>query len=299
MAWFDSQCYACGKMECDDTCPRVINNRGGNAPERAREANRQLPPGQRGEGRILQAKRAAARAVAYCRFSPRPGANECESCDAQIELAREWCTRCGATLAAADIFRDDDASGGDFERPGLWDAIEALGRGDVLVVEKADRLARSLYLDEWIRSEVAERGARIVAIRTPTDDTPEGVLLRQILAAFSEYRRKADALLTQARSRRHQASGRRMSANLPYGWAIDPDGPKVVNRADGLARPARMIPCEAERAIIAKILDLSAKGLGSQRIKRVLEGAGIPFRGRETWARKTITSILRREQGAP
>lgn len=247
---------------------------------------------------ILQARKAAARAVAYCRFSPRPGANECESCDAQIELAREWCSRNSATLAEADIFRDDDASGGDFERPGLWDAIEALGRGDVLLVEKSDRLARSLYLDEWIRSEVAERGARIVAIRTPTDDTPEGVLLRQILAAFSEYRRKADALLTQARSRRHQASGRRMSAQLPFGWKTDPDGPKVVNRADGLARPARMIPCEEERAVIARILNLASEGLGAQRIKRVLEGAGIPFRGRETWNRKTLESILRREQHA-
>jgi hypothetical protein len=41
------------------------------------------------------------RAILYARFSPRPGANECESCDAQLELGRKYCWKKGWTVVGA------------------------------------------------------------------------------------------------------------------------------------------------------------------------------------------------------
>ena len=78
-------------------------------------------------------------AILYCRYSPRPGANECQSNEKQEERCRAYCQNRGYQIVA--VHADEAVTGGVFERPGLAAAIERLGGIEddrVLVVDSVD-----------------------------------------------------------------------------------------------------------------------------------------------------------------
>src|SRR3954470_14379703 len=89
----------------------------------------------------------------------------------------------------ATIHREH-GSGGDRARPELKRAIERCGRGDVLVVVRIDRLARSLsHLLEIIETLDARR-AGFRSLGDPIDTTsPQGRFTLQILGAVAEFER--------------------------------------------------------------------------------------------------------------
>lgn len=224
------------------------------------------------------------RAIIYARFSPRRNAGECESIETQLDLCRDYCKRKG--YAEAAVFEDRALSGGEEDRPGLWNALEALKRGDILIAYKLDRLARDVYLAELIQREADKRGATVEAVEGGVNgDTPEQRMIRQVLQAFAEYERKVIAARTRAAMLRHQASGRRMSAQTPYGWTVDPQN------------PARMIQEPGEQTVIGRIVRLHQDGLGLRQIARELDETGIPART-GAWYHTTIKGILDRAEVA-
>jgi DNA invertase Pin-like site-specific DNA recombinase len=91
-------------------------------------------------------------------------------------------------VAPERIYVDHGLTGTNRTRPGLREAIAACRGGDVLVVAKLDRLARSL---PDARDVVAELTARDVAlslggsVHDPTD--PVGRLLFNVLAMVAEF----------------------------------------------------------------------------------------------------------------
>ncbi len=151
------------------------------------------------------------KAVIYARFSPRRNGDTCESNDTQIELCQAYCEK--QDHPVAHVFQDRALSGDNEDRPGLWDAVESLSKGDVLVVYKLDRLARSVYLSHIIERAVEKKGCKIIsAVGEGTwGDTPEDQLIRNILRAIAEFERKANNARTKAAMLRHQRTGRRMS----------------------------------------------------------------------------------------
>lgn len=226
-------------------------------------------------------------ALIYCRYSPRPTQRAGKVVDTESNAHQE--AECRAHCARKDwevagVFCDDSKSGKDdlTKRPALADAIAALRPGMVLVTYKGDRLARDTILEEVIRDKVARKRAKVETVICPTDETPEGVLIRKIMSAFAEYRRVSDGLLTSRRSRMHQASGRKMSGIAPFGYADDPKD------------ATRIIPNPTEQAICARVCELAAKGLKSMRIKRTLEADKVMCRGKSEWNRRTIQRIITR-----
>lgn len=232
--------------------------------------------------------------ILYARFSPRPNAAACESNLAQLESMREELTRRGGRVIAGE-YEDADRSGDDDTREGLWDAVAACKRGYEFWIDDPERLARDLILGEVIREKIRERGATVVSVKKAQPATLEGELARKILAVVAEYRKKADAVLTSSRMLRHQATGRRVCdpARLPYGWALDVDGPTKILQ-DGRVLPSRMVPCPDEQAIIERILDCTRQGKKPPTIKKLLESEGILCRGKPTWNRTLIAAIIER-----
>jgi len=220
-------------------------------------------------------------AIIYTRFSPRRNADNCESCETQADLCTAYCIQHGYHVTGT--YEDRGRSGDEEDRPGLWAAIDALPRGGVLVAYKPDRLARSVYLSECIRRAVERRRGRVETVSGGTNgETDEEVLMRQILQAFAEYEKKVIAARTRAAMRRHQAAGRRMSSNPPYGHAIDPhDATRLVEDPD-------------EQDTIARILRLAADGHGPGTIARMFNQSGIRARG-AAWNHKTVGRIIERE----
>jgi len=223
------------------------------------------------------------RAVIYCRFSPRRNEGECESIEVQRDLCRGYCRR--RRWPVEGEHEDRALSGAEEDRPGLWAAVEQLRKGWVLLVYKRDRLARDVYLSEYILREVAKRGARVESVVAEGNgDGPEAVLVRQVLAAFAEYERKAIAARTRAAMLRHQKAGRRMSCKPPYGWKVDP------------ADPRRLVEDPMEQIALGWIREMKEEGLGLRQIASALSGSGVRPRG-SRWHHGTVKTILARLEG--
>ena len=95
------------------------------------------------------------KAICYGRFRPRPRADECDSIEAQLEACRKYCMpKCYEIVGEFD---DQEISGKEEDRVGLWNAIDTLGTGYVLVAHKHDRLARDVYISEHVRRAVRKR----------------------------------------------------------------------------------------------------------------------------------------------
>lgn len=218
------------------------------------------------------------RAIIYTRFSPRANADKSESCEVQRDYCEKYAAKNGMEVAA--VFDDPDVSGADEFREKLWQAIEALQKGDVLLVYKRDRLARNVYLSEQINRAVEKKGATIEAVTGDVKgDSAEVIMIRQVLAAIAEYERKMIASRTRHAMRFHMANGRRMGAECPYGWSPDPDDAK------------RMVPNFAEREVVELIQSLHRAGMAYNSITTQLnrERASLARHGR--WNTKTVRKL--------
>ena len=217
-------------------------------------------------------------AIIYTRFSPRRNAEESESCEVQRGYCERYAAQHGMEIAAC--FDDPDVSGADEFREKLWQAIEALPKGGVLLVYKRDRLARNVYLSEQINRAVERRGATIEAVTGDVKgDSAETVMIRQVLAAIAEYERKMIASRTRHAMRFHMANGRRMGSECPYGWQPDPADPK------------RMLPCQRERDVIDEILAKRREGMAYHAIMTWLNKERRDLARHGAWNAKTVRKI--------
>lgn len=218
------------------------------------------------------------RALVYTRFSPRPNAATCESCEVQRAYCEQYAAQKG--LEIVRYFDDPDRSGSDEFREVLWAAIDALKKGDVLLVYKRDRLARNVYLSEQINRCVAKKGATISAVSGDVEgDTPEAVMIRQVLAVIGEYERKLIAMRTRAAMLHYMREGRKMGGRLPYGKRLDPND------------PARMIDDAEECAVIARIVALRK---GGAKLREIV--AALPPETARTgrWHYEQVRRVLKR-----
>lgn len=170
-------------------------------------------------------------AIIYTRFSPRPNAKECDSCEKQQERCRIYCGQKGYEVR--QCFHDENISGGDLNRPGLSFAIRCLLPGDILVVDSSNRLARDMLVNLTIRHQVEEAGATIeFADGTPPATTPEGWLFQNILAAFAAYERDRIKLNTKRGIARNRALGKKINGRIPTGMKEDPENPGMLVKCD-------------------------------------------------------------------
>ncbi len=216
-------------------------------------------------------------AIIYTRFSPRPNAAECDSCEKQEERCRKYSWDRGYSVSG--WLSDEAISGGFLFRPGLQAAIKQLEPGFVLVVDSSDRLARDMLVNLTIRQQVADAGATIeFADGSPCEDTPEGKLFQNILAAFSAYERDRIRLRTKNGLARKRKNGERTTSKIPIGWKLDPDDPK------------RLVKYYGEINAIRRMFDLKTQGWTSGEITERLHGN---CRGKP-WSARTVRKMLKK-----
>ena len=96
------------------------------------------------------------------------------------------------------IYTDHGLTGTNRKRPGLEQALAAVRKGDILVVTKLDRLARSVPDVRVISDQLEAKGVRLAlgtAIYDPSD--PMGKMFFNIVATFAEF--EADLLKMRTR----------------------------------------------------------------------------------------------------
>ena len=135
-------------------------------------------------------------AFAYLRVSGK-GQVEGDGFTRQIE-AIPLPTPKAHNVRLAKIYREEGVSGTkDLEnRPALGELLDALHCEGVklVLVEKLDRLARDLMVQESILHDISRKGFQLVSVAEPDlcSDDPSRKLMRQIMGAFSECRKDHD-----------------------------------------------------------------------------------------------------------
>lgn len=205
-----------------------------------------------------------------------------------ITRQREAVTRYARTsrIEVVSECRDDGVSGTrELEnRPGLaavLDLIESCA-ATIVLVERADRLARDLMVNEIILERFRSAGATVLTAEgqeLTADDDPTRKLIRQVLGAVSEYDKTVTVLkLRAARERIRRRSGR-CEGRKPYG-ALRGES-DVLNQMRQLRRKR---PGQDRRSF-ASIAD-------------ELNNRGVPTRTGNPWQARTVYyGILTRATG--
>jgi DNA invertase Pin-like site-specific DNA recombinase len=113
------------------------------------------------------------------------------------------------SVAPERIYVDHGLTGTNRARPGLREAMAACRGGDVLVVTKLDRLARSLPDARDIVAELTAREVKLSlggSVHDPTD--PVGRLLFNVLAMVAEFESDLIKMRTRVGMKVARAKGR-------------------------------------------------------------------------------------------
>jgi DNA invertase Pin-like site-specific DNA recombinase len=184
-------------------------------------------------------------------------------------------------LAVAETFTDRGVSGGLAleQRPALLAAINALNRGDALIVAKRDRLGRDVLNVAMIERLAERKGARIVSAAGEGTDTnePTSRLMRQIVDCFAEYERAIIRARTRAALAVKKSRGERVGG-IPYGFQLASDRRTLE-------------PQPQEQRALAIVRTLRAAGLTYRAVAEELNRQGFRSRSGGPWVRQAVHSL--------
>lgn len=145
---------------------------------------------------------------------------------------------------------EEKASGAKEDRPELARALDHTRKGDVLVVWKLDRLARSLKQLVLVLEDLGKRGVGFRCLAPAIDTTTaEGRLLYSITGAFAEFEREIIRQRTRAGLKAALARGRKGGR------------PKALNDAAKTKARAMLRDPEISVSAVAEVLGVSRSTL--------------------------------------
>lgn len=224
---------------------------------------------------------ATRQAVSYIRVSGR-GQADGDGPERQRHAIARFAQ--ASKLSIAHEFADLGVSGAKelAHRPGLAQLLDRLESNGIrtVVVERADRLARDLMVQEVIVAQFAKVGARILTTDgvdlTATDDDPTRRLIRQVMGAVSEFEKRVLVLKLRAARERMRSRGERVEGRKPYGH--HPAEQAVIERMKQLRRKPRRGRAMSLSAVAAQLNDeghrnRAGREWSPQLIHHVLSGA--------------------------
>jgi DNA invertase Pin-like site-specific DNA recombinase len=217
------------------------------------------------------------KAFAYLRVSGK-GQLDGDGFDRQLEAIRNYAK--ANEIRIKTVFREEGVSGTKdlADRPAFMAMLsELLSNGvRVVIIEKLDRLARDLMVQETIIGEMRKNGITLISVHEPDllQDDPSRKLVRQIFGAIAEYERAMIvAKLRGARMRKKAKEGRCEGAK-PYGFY------------------------QGESEILERMQTLRAEGLSFDGVAAKLNAKGLKPRKAEAWTGWGINVILTRSEAS-
>lgn len=213
------------------------------------------------------------KAFAYLRVSGK-GQVDGDGFDRQLSAIESYARSSGTEIV--QVFREEGVAGAkDLDnRPALLALLDALMSNGVrtFIIEKLDRLARDLMIQESILADMKKRGIEVISAHEPDlcSDDPSRKLFRQMMGAFAEYEKSIIVLkLRGARGRVKAATGR-CEGRKPYGMK------------------------DGESAALGDMIAMRKAGRTLEQIAAHLNSNGIPSRQGGQWKIGTISQILGR-----
>jgi DNA invertase Pin-like site-specific DNA recombinase len=240
---------------------------------------------------MMNATVASLRATIYLRVSTDEQAENKNGLNAQEDASRAYAARLGYEVAGVFIDAGVTGSVGLEDRPALMDAIAELGKGDILLVAKRDRIGRLEPLKmAMIEAAVQRKGARIVSAagEGTEDGDPSSILMRRMIDAFAEYEKLVIRARTKAALGAKRRRGEKTGGLIPYGKMLGegksgPNGTIIKT----------LVTCPDEQEVLGLIRELKAGGMTLRAIADELNARGIHRRGGSNWDHAFICRILK------
>jgi DNA invertase Pin-like site-specific DNA recombinase len=216
-------------------------------------------------------------AVAYLRVSTQ---EQGLGPEAQRAAIGAWAGRQRIQVVA---WFEDRLSGGTKveDRPAMLEAFGVLrtANAGVLVAAKRDRIARDVVVAATVEQMARDAGACVVtADGVAVEETPEGMLLRGLMDLFAQYERAVIRARTRAALSVIRSKGRQYTRRAPLGFRFD---------------AGRLVEDAAERATLARVREMKARGVSTARAASILNAEGLQCRGGR-WHLTTLARALRR-----
>lgn len=208
----------------------------------------------------------------------------------QRQSLEEFCEANGWAVPEHLRFRDGedaDASGSGWDLPGLTHLLDEARRGAFrfLVVPDLDRFARSLVKGLVLEDQLKQYGVRVVYQRVPTEDTPEGRLLKNQLFSFAEYEREKTRLRTMVNKRQKALVGQVVgSGPVRYGY-------RYTYALRGTRRPASGFEPDPQTAPVVQRIYAALPHRSTREVCAELNDAGIPGPRGGKWHAHTLLAI--------
>jgi len=217
------------------------------------------------------------KAFSYLRVSGK-GQVQGDGLPRQRAAIRAYAKTAGYTIVRE--FADEGVSGAieTTDRPAFAEMLKTLHANGIrtVLVERLDRLARDLMMQEAALSYFRQHGFTIVSVMEPDlmASDPSRIAFRQMMGVFAQYDKSMIVLkLAGARARKRAREGR-CEGRKPFGY----------------------FPGEA--AALERIQALRKEGLGFDRIAARLNDEGIPSRTGRPWHGFVVNRILTGQKGA-
>jgi len=225
---------------------------------------------------------ASEKCVIYVRVLPKTSEESNQLNETQLAYCKQHAEERNYFITG--VFEDPAISDKVENRTGLFNAIEALPRGGVLLVYKLKHLSQNVYLEEVIKNEIELRGFRIEAVKNVIQEQKhEQDHVRQTLVNIEEYNRKFTALRTRSAMADKQALGKRVGRYAPYGWRLD-------ESAEG-----GMVPEPKEQIVVDAAIKMYEGGLPTFEIVKALNRDYRELaRAKGGFQQKTVQKIIDR-----
>jgi|HubBroStandDraft_1064217.scaffolds.fasta_scaffold74505_2 DNA invertase Pin-like site-specific DNA recombinase len=177
-------------------------------------------------------------------------------------------------LKIVKVYREKGVTGTkeSMDRPAFAEMMTALHANGVrtIVIEKLDRLARDLMVQEATVADLQKHGFTLISVAEPdlmaTD--PTRILMRQLMGAVAQYDKSQIVLKLRGARMRMRAKEGRCEGRKPFGYY------------------------DGEAAALERAKVLRAEGLGFDRIAARLNTEGVATRTGQRWHGLVVNRIL-------
>lgn len=209
------------------------------------------------------------KAYAYLRVSSI-GQVEGDGFDRQKQTITGYCSNNDISISK---FYEESESGTKEDRTVLTQLLIDIESNGVrtVIIEKLDRLARDLMVQEIILKDFKERGITLISVLEGDDingNDPTRKLIRQVLGAFAEYEKTMLVLKMKVARDRIKARGIKCGGAKRFGEESD-----------------------SEQEVVNKIKHMR-KSMTLQAIADELNGEGIPTKRGYRWDATRVRRVL-------
>lgn len=213
------------------------------------------------------------KAFAYLRVSGR-GQIEGDGFDRQLLACQKYAANNDYEIV--EVFREEGVSGTKEldNRPALAALLVALEENGIktVLIEKLDRLARDLMIQETILADFQKRGFTLISAYEPDlcSEDPSRKLMRQIMGAIAEYDRVM--IVQKLRSARQRKKAKHGKGEGRHAFGEKPE----------------------EAGTLKEIREWRSVGASAKHIAEALNVGGFRTRSGKPWLGTTVAKILRR-----